>query len=49
MLTNLYAHRFEIFIATQIIILFGSLLFPSEFFEIVLIPILFLVNTAAGI
>ncbi|MCD2257795.1 ion channel [Psychroserpens luteolus] len=49
MIKDLYKHRFEIFFATQLFILFGSLLFPSEFFENVLTPILFLVNTIAGI
>nr|WP_321232200.1 ion channel [uncultured Psychroserpens sp.] len=49
MIKNLYKHRFEIFFATQLFILFGSLLFPSAFFENVLTPILFLVNTIAGI
>ena len=46
---RLYTHRFEIFFLTQLVILFGSLLFPHEFFEDVLIPILFLLNTLAGI
>ena len=49
MIKDLYKHRFEIFFTTQLFILFGSLLFPSEFFENVLTPILFLVNTIAGI
>ena len=49
MIKDLYKHRFEIFFGTQLCILFGSLLFPSEFFEMVLTPILFLVNTIAGI
>lgn len=49
MVKNLYKYRFEIFLTTQVVILFGSLLFPNEFFETVLTPILFLINTAAGI
>lgn len=49
MIKDLYKHRFEIFFASQLFILFGSLLFPNEFFENVLTPILFLVNTMAGI
>jgi len=49
MVKNLYNHRFEIFLTTQVVILFGSLLFPNEFFETVLTPVLFLINTAAGI
>lgn len=49
MIDKLYKHRFEIFLATQVIILFGSLLFPAQFFETVLTPVLFLINTATGI
>ena len=49
MIKDLYKHRYEIFFTTQLFILFGSLLFPSEFFENILTPILFLVNTMAGI
>ncbi|WP_298900557.1 ion channel [uncultured Psychroserpens sp.] len=49
MIKDLYKHRFEIFFGTQLCILFGSLLFPGEFFENILTPILFLVNTIAGI
>ncbi|WP_353779732.1 ion channel [Winogradskyella sp. 3972H.M.0a.05] len=46
---ELYKHRFEIFFCTQLFILFGSLFFPSVFFETILTPVLFLVNAAAGI
>ena len=49
MIEKLYSHRFEIFFGTQLIILFGSLFFPNEFFEDVLTPLLFLLNTLAGI
>ncbi|WP_460217771.1 ion channel [Psychroserpens sp. MEBiC05023] len=49
MYKELYKHRFEIFFATQLFILFGSLLFPSDFFENKLIPVLFLINTLSGI
>ena len=49
MIRDLYKHRYEIFFITQLVILFGSLLFPSEFFEDILTPILFLINTMAGI
>ncbi len=49
MIKDLYNHRFEIFFVTQLTILFGSLLFPGEFFETILTPVLFLVNTIAGI
>lgn len=46
---NLYKHRFGIFLVTQLMILFGSLLFPEEFFEHNVLPVLFLISIAAGI
>ncbi|OUR94553.1 hypothetical protein A9Q87_02655 [Flavobacteriales bacterium 34_180_T64] len=49
MIDKLYEYRFNIFFITQLIILFGSLLFPHEFFDNILSPILFLVNTLTGI
>lgn len=49
LISKLYPYRFEIFLLSQIAILFGSLIVPSIFFENVLLPILFLVNLSAGI
>ncbi len=49
MLKKLYPYRFEIFLFSQIAILFGSLVVPSILFESILSPILFLVNLIAGI
>ena len=49
MMGNLYKHRFEIFLTTQLAILFGSLLFPQDFFEKILLPLLYLVSIIAGI
>ena len=49
MIGNLYKYRFEIFLATQVFILFGSLLVPLDFHERILLPILFLFNILAGI
>lgn len=46
---KLYKHRFEIFLTTQLMILFGSLLFPHDFFEYIVLPFLYLVSIAAGI
>ena len=46
---KLYKHRFEIFLVTQLSILFGSLFFPHEFYEYTLLPILYLLSIAAGI
>ena len=49
MVKKLYHHRFEIFLTTQLAILFGSLLFPHDFFEYTLLPLLYLISIAAGI
>lgn len=46
---DLYKNRFEIFLGTQLAILFGSLLFPADLFEYKIQPVLFLMNIAAGI
>ncbi len=49
MVRNLYEYRFEVFLTTQIVILFGSLLVPNDFFEYTLLPFFYLVSIAAGI
>ena len=41
--------RFELFLATQLFILFGSLFVPHDFHEHILLPILFLLNIASGV
>ncbi|OSY88563.1 hypothetical protein WH52_07405 [Tenacibaculum holothuriorum] len=46
---NLYKHRFEIFLSTQLLVLFGSLLFPLQYFENVMMPIFLLLNITSGI
>ncbi|MBW1296050.1 ion channel [Aquimarina litoralis] len=46
---NLYKHRFEIFLTTQLAILFGSLFFPAEFFEYRLLPLLYLASIISGV
>lgn len=46
---TLYEHRFEAFFFSLLAILFGSLLFPVQFFQDKLMPILFLTNIAAGV
>ena len=38
---RLYKNRFEIFLTTQLFILFGGLFFPIAFFEKTILPILF--------
>ncbi|MGH1383452.1 ion channel [Kordia sp.] len=45
----LYKHRFELFLVTQFLILFGSLFFPDSFFQLILLPALFILNIASGI
>lgn len=49
MISRLYKNRFELFLVTQTMILFGSLFFPLDFFEFILLPILYLLNIATGI
>ena len=49
MLKQLYKNRFSFFFISQLSILFGSLVFPMVFFEEKLMPILFMINIAAGI
>ncbi len=49
MFQKLYSYRFAIFFFSQIAILFGSLIVPSNVFETVVSPILFQINLLAGI
>lgn len=49
LIAYLYRHRFELFIVTQFFILFGSLFFPDNFFQLILLPALFILNIASGI
>jgi len=49
MLQKLYPYRFEFFFFSQIAILFGSLIVPSNLFENIVSPILFQINLFAGI
>lgn len=49
MIKRLYKYRFEIFLVTQLAILFGSLFFPENFFEFTLLPLLYLMGILAGI
>lgn len=49
MIEKLYTNRFIIFFASQLAILFGSLIFLVDFFESTLVPALFLINIASGI
>ncbi|MEM8938393.1 MAG: ion channel [Bacteroidota bacterium] len=49
MVQEIYKSRFEIFLTTQIAVLFGSLFFPVEVFEDRIQPFLFMLNIGAGI
>ncbi len=49
MIKKLYPYRFELFLFSQITILFGSLIVPGDFFEMYISPIFFLTNLLAGI
>ena len=46
---KIFPYRFEILFFSQIVILFGSLLFPSELYEEYLSPILLILNLLAGV
>jgi len=49
MFHKIYLYRFEIFFFSQIAILFGSLIVPSNIFENIVSPILFQINLLAGV
>lgn len=49
MIDKLYNYRFELFFFSLVFILFGAIFFPIEWFEDVLVPILFLGNLLSGI
>ena len=49
MVENWYHKSFELFLSSQVAILFGSLVVPPVFFETILEPLLFLVNLLAGV
>jgi len=49
MLDKIFPYRFEFFFISLIIILFGGVFFPSQFFQTIIDPIFFLVNILSGI
>ncbi|MFT5846119.1 ion channel [Psychroserpens sp.] len=49
MIEKLYSWRFELFLSTQLSILFGSLFMPSTWFENWMMPIFLLLNIAFGV
>ena len=49
MFSKLYNNRFKIYLSSQLTLLFGSLVIPTESLESVLYPILFQINIIAGV
>lgn len=49
MLKTLYPYRFELFLSTQLIILFGSVFINAKWFELWIMPLFLLANLIAGI
>ena len=49
MIERLYPYRFELFLFTQLSILFGSLFIPVEWFENWVMPVFLLCNIASGV
>ena len=49
MIDKLYVYRFELFLSTQLSILFGSLIMRSSWFENWMMPLFLLLNIAAGV
>ena len=49
MLNKLYSYRFHTFLASQLTILFGALVFPQELFNTYIFPILSIGNLLAGL
>lgn len=49
MVDKIYSFRFELFFFSLTTILFGAVLFPNQWFDNILSPILFIVNFLSGI
>ena len=49
MIEKLYAYRFELFLSTQLSILFGSLIIPAVWFENIMMPLLLVLNVMCGV
>lgn len=49
MIDKIYPYRFELFLFTQIFILFGSIVIPLVWFENWIMPIFLLLNIASGV
>ncbi|WP_033956273.1 ion channel [Psychroserpens jangbogonensis] len=49
MFEKLYPYRFELFLTTQLLVLFGSIAMPISWFENWIMPLLLLLNISSGI
>lgn len=49
LLKKLYTFRFELFFCSLILILFGSLIFPKQILNNLIMPLLFVLNIASGL
>ncbi len=49
MIDRLYAYRFELFLSTQLFVLFGSLIIPAVWFESIIMPIVLVLNVLCGV
>lgn len=49
MVDKIYSYRFELFFFSLTTILFGAVLFPNQWFDNILSPILFMINFLSGI
>ena len=49
MLNKLYIYRFELFLSTQLSVLFMSLIIPVAWFESWVLPLLLLINIVSGV
>jgi len=49
MFSKLYPHRFSILLFSQLIILFGSLLVPNNWFDEYISPLFFILNLLAAV
>ncbi len=48
-LKKLYRYRFELFFYSLVVILFGSLIFPKNIINTLIMPLLFVLNIASGL
>lgn len=49
MLNNLYTYRFQLFLGSQLSILFGALVFPTGLFDSMIAPVLHILSLCTGL